>query len=146
MYKDWTYQEAITKSDSLHNLGIEELYLHDEFNNLPWGKVVEVKPGGSHRLDISTDVWIKAYDEQTKLVFKWTFSIESSSANGKGYYEVDVKSCGEVMKRLSGKAKIDFIDYLSDCANKLLTKGKEWNEIANKQYHDASVLQSLITM
>lgn len=139
-----TYAEAVKKVESIKILGINEIYLNCKNGVLPWKLVTRCDPGGLHRLEISTDVWFYATDTKHNLNFRWSFELEPRSANGSGSYHIDIDNIRKVLRLLSGNAKIQFRQYLADCAIKVKTKGDEWMKIAMEQQSTAQILQDLV--
>jgi len=101
--------------------------------------VTECEPGGSHRLDIDTDVWFRA-SHPSGLKFRWTFEIERDGANGRGHYMIDVDGCQSVLSALKGDARKQFQKYLKDCAAAVKTKADEWKKVTDDQYKTAADL------
>lgn len=138
--KKMTYKEAIVKAESIKNLGIDEIYLDSDY---PWQLVTSCEPGGSHRLEIATDVWFYAYDPKTELNFRWSFDIEPRSANGSSSYHINVEGIRDVLSRLGEDAKIQFRQYLAGCALKIKSKGDEWMKAAMEQQSAAKILHEI---
>lgn len=134
------YKEAIRKSESIKNLGIEEIYLTSDF---PWTLATDCSPGGSHRLEISTSVWFYATEPNTGLKFRWSFDIEPHSANGSGKYCIDVDGVEKIISVLPDKAKKQFLEYLKDCASKVQKNADEYKKIASEQQTLATNLNKL---
>lgn len=138
--RDITYESAIANSAALRSLGQTEIYL--SAGEMPWAKATTCEPGGTHRLDMATSVWFGA-DHESGLHFRWSFDIESRSANGTGSYAIDVEACREVMKKLGPDARQKFAEYLFSCAEKVKAKGAEYQRIADRQYADAHLLRMI---
>lgn len=138
---DYTYEAATQYAEALLALGEKEIYLHED--PFPWHLVVSCEPGGSHRLEISTNVWFRADDPKTGLSFRWAFDIEPRSANGTAGYHIDIAGCQKVLSLLSLDVKVQFQQYLADCAAKVRDKGHEWRKGAEKQIAIAAQLESL---
>lgn len=134
-----TYKEAISKADSLKALGVREVYLERD-KELPWHLATRCEPGGSHRMEIDTNVWFYGVDKQTGLEFRWSFDIEPYSANGKGHYEINAAGCRDVLSKLNGKAHTQFTKYLVECADKVKAKADEWRKLVERQDKDAAIL------
>lgn len=138
-----TYQSLMENPDNtIALLGKGPHYLSDD-DFKPWHLVTDCKPGGSHRMELDTNVWFLAKNPSNGLEFRWSFDIEPYSANGTGSYAIDAAACRDVMTRLPITARTQFRTYLSDCADKVQKKGLEWREIANKQLRDAAELHDL---
>lgn len=140
--RDW--KQAVKLAKHYKALGIEEVYLGDK-GPFPWDLVNSVEPGGSHRLDISTDVWFRA-NHPCGLKFRWTFELETKDANGMGMYMIDSPNVARVMRLLPAKAKKEFAAYLGDCAERVEAKAKEFQQAADRQDRDAIVLYALANM
>lgn len=138
-----TYHKAIENHKALKAIGQTEVYLSDGGGERPWRDVTEVEPGGSHRLDMATNVWFTAIDKKTGLRFRWSFEIEPMTANGKGYYEIDVAGCRGVLGKLSSDGAKLFRAYLKSSAAKVRAKGLEWQRLVSKQMRDADDLEHL---
>lgn len=139
--RDYTYEKATQHADALSALGETEIYLHKE--PFPWHLAVSCEPGGSHRLEICTRVWFRADDSGSGLSFRWAFDIEPRSANGTAGYHIDTKGCRRVLSLLPLEAKVQFQEYLSNCAAKVRDKGHEWRQAAEKGIATAAQLESL---
>ena len=85
-------REIIKNAQHYLAVGQTEIYLDSDQGEYPWEFCTHCKPGGSHRLEIATDVWFYA-DHPCGLSFLWNFDIEPRSANGKGHYEIDADGC-----------------------------------------------------
>lgn len=55
MINEMTFEKAIKNADALKSLNVGEIYLSDD-GDIPWHIADDCRPGGSHRLDISTSV------------------------------------------------------------------------------------------
>lgn len=137
-----TYEQAIEKAASLRDIGQMEVYLRD--GHYPWHLVTSCEPGGSHRLEISTDVWFYAHDPNTGLIFRWSFDLEPRFASGSNSYHIDVDKIQEVLAKLRDDARAQFQQYLANCAVKVRDKGREWQKIADRQLATADALESTI--
>lgn len=140
--RNLTYRVALKDHAALKRLGQGDVYL-SEGDEFPWQDVVSVEPGGSHRLDISTTVWITAVDKKTGLRFRWSAEIENRSADGQGSYEIDTDGCRSVIAKLHGVARDQFRKYLAACAVAVRAKAVEWRTLAEGQAKDASILAEL---
>lgn len=138
-----TYRSAIKNAASLKTIGMNEIHLDQDDKEKPWQHVIEVRPGGSHRLDMDTTVWFTAQDPKTKLRFCWSFEIEDDTANGKGFYEINAASCKVVLAKLPAEAKIKLAAYFKSRAVKVREKGKEWQGYADRQKRDSETLELL---
>lgn len=134
------YRDALKKADAYKAIGQTCIYLYDG-SVYPWEHVSKVEPGGSRRLDISTSVRFAAVIDG--LEFSWSWDIEDRSANGKGYYEINVGACLEVLSKVPQAARQQLREYFAECAGKVQEKGREWQRLADRQKRDADVLHSL---
>lgn len=141
MMINMTYSEALKKAAALREIGETSIYLSG--GEFPWEHVVSVEPGGSHRMDISTDVRFEAQCPESGLGFRWNFDIEPRSADGKGSYEIDALACREVTKLLRGEPLAQWRVYLRECAGKVRAKGLEFQKAADRQLTDAVLLSDL---
>jgi hypothetical protein len=136
------YRECLKKADAYKAIGQTRIYLYDG-SVFPWEHVTSVKPGGSHRMDISTSVQMTA--QVDGLEFCWSWHIEDRSANGKGHYEINVGACREVLSKLPESARTEMREYFAECAGKVQEKGQEWQRYADRQKRDADILHALAT-
>lgn len=139
---DRTIAEIRANADHLKALGDTGIHVFSDMVNFPYELVTEVRPGGSHRIDISTSVWFKAPLPEG-ITLEGGFDIEHREANGKGYYSLDTEGIASVLIRLSPKGRTEFSRYLLDCAEKVDEKGKEYLSLAQRQMGDAAVLRTL---
>lgn len=137
-----TYEQAIEKAASLRDIGQTEVYLCN--GPYPWHLVTSCEPGGSHRLDISTNTWFYAHDPNSGLMFRWSFDLEPRSASGSSSYHIDMDGIREVLAKLRDVARAQFQEYLANCAVKVREKGREWQKIADRQLATADALDSTL--
>lgn len=139
-----SYKDAIKNAKAHKALGHKEVYLSgDSLDDKPWHLATKCEPGGSHRLEISTNVWFYGKDPKTGLVFRWSFDIEPYAANGTGSYQIDAAACRKVMTMLPFAAAKGFRDYLLECASAVRKKADEWEQIYLRQKSDATALSRL---
>jgi len=121
--------------------GTDQVYLCGE---KPWSIATEFEPGGSHRLDISTSGWFSG-NHPCGLRFRWSFDIEKRSANGSGSYQIDVEAIQRVLaKVINPKCRVQFLEYIADCAEKIEKRADEFQQEASKQYGQASALRRAV--
>lgn len=139
---DW--HKAVEQAAHYLAVGQAELYLDSQqaLDTYPWEWAARVRTGGTHRLDIDTNVWFMA-EHPSGLTFSWSFDLEPYSANGKGSYEIDADACRRVLALLPLAVRGAFRTYLADCAGKVAAKAVEWRGITERQERDARVLQEL---
>jgi hypothetical protein len=137
------WEMAIKNAKHHLAVGQKEIWLSDE-DEKPWHLATTCAPGGSHRLEISTDVWFYGLHEKSGLTFRWSFDIEPRSANGKGSYDIDVIGVRNVLTVLPKPCEKSFREYLRVCAKAVEKKAEEWNQITRSQYEAASALRSAI--
>ena len=139
--KNW--HTVVEQAEHYLAIGHDEVYLSGENNgDYPWEYVVGCKPGGSHRLDISTDVWFNA-EHPSGMKFRWTFDIEPHSANGSGQYQIargDVIAC---LSKLQGQARDEFRRYLDECSAAVQKRADEYLGYASRMAGDAQILRQL---
>jgi hypothetical protein len=134
------YQELKTKGLALKQLyGFDAVYIE----GVPFSLATSCEPGGSHRLDMATSVWFYGTDPDSGVRMRWSFDIESPSANGSSSYAIDADACRNVMRELRGEARDQFRAYLADCAAKVRARGEEYRKAADKQAMDAAILSDL---
>ena len=118
-----TLEQAIENTEAYKQLGTEEVYLWND--PYPWEYANEIKSGGSHRLDISTSVWVTA-DHPCGLRFRWSVDLEAQDANGKGHYEVDVATITATRLALGDTdIRIQYEEYLNECADAIEKRVQE---------------------
>jgi len=139
MDTNWTYEEAIKKADHFLAIGKREIYLSEP--PFPWEHTLSVEPGGSHRLDIATNVWFRAKEPKTGLEFRWAFDIEPREANGKGHYMIDVEGCIRTISLLPEAIRLDFQKYLDECAKEVEKNAKELADMAGREFYSAIQLR-----
>jgi hypothetical protein len=143
MMRDQPWREVVQQAEHYLAIGQTEIFIDTaSFSDLPWEFVTTLRPGGTHRLDMDTSVWVAA-DHPSGLTLRWSFDIERRSADGKGYYEIDTETVRLVMWALQPTARPQFREYLLDCANKVAAKAHEWREITARQDTDAAILFDL---
>ena len=126
-----TLEQAIENANAHKQLGTENIHLSDA--PYPWEYVVEVKAGSSFRLNISTDVHIKA-DHPCGLRFTWFVSLEDRSANGSGHHQVDVATIVATRIALGDTAaRIQYEEYLSAIADSVEKHAYEGMEYIGRE-------------
>jgi hypothetical protein len=135
-----TYEQAKKNADAYKRIGQTRIYL-TRHEDAPYEKATKVEAGGLHRIDLAVSAVFSF--EEDGLKYEWHWDLEKQEANGKGIYQIDCESCRNVMKRLKGDARIQFREYLRDCATKVKKKGEEWMTYANQQLTDAAILRDL---
>jgi hypothetical protein len=136
------WKEAVKKARHYLAVGQHEIYLSDS-DEKPWALAIRCEPGGTHRLDINTDVWFYA-QHSSGLQFRWSFDIEPRSANGTGSYDIDVNAIQNVLYKLPPKVQLQFKNYLMTCIEAVENKAVEWQAITDKQYATARRLKTAI--
>ena len=137
------WQETAAKAEACLSLGINSVYLYGLNNkNMPWEFATSCAPGGSHRLDIATDVRFTA-KHPCGIEFTWSFDIEPRSANGKGSYEIDCAGIAEVLAKIPAEPAKQLREYLLDCAEKVTKRADEYQALAGRQYGDAALLRKM---
>jgi hypothetical protein len=134
------YREVLKKADAYKAIGQTRVYLGDG-SVFPWDSVTKVEPGCSIRMEMATGVRLSA--EVGGLQFEWSVDIEKREANGKGYFEIDVGICREILSKLPTAARQQLRTYFAECAGKVQEKGQEWQQIADRQKRAADLLHSL---
>ena len=140
--KSWKEHEVLAEQHMA--LGDNRIYLssYDGCEEFPWKHVTSCEPGGSHRLEISTDVRFNATGP-SGLIYSWSFDIEPRSANGKGSYDIATGEISRIMPLLSRTGREQLKNYLAVCAKAVRSKAEEWNDVAQKQYGTAHQLEVL---
>lgn len=139
MLNDVSYEKAVKLADHYKAIGQAEIYLFEN-GKRPWEHVISCEAGGSHRLEIATDVNFRAKDP-SGLVFRWSFDIEERSANGSGSYKVRTAEIQRICKLLPARVKKYFNEYLLLCAEAIEKKGNEYHSVAKNQWDTASALR-----
>ena len=143
MGKHWKYIEA--NAGAYKALGIECVYLSKYEgweSDYPWHLVTEVSEGGSHRMDISTDLNFSCV-LKCGITVKWYFNLEPSSANGSGEYQIDAVGVADVLANLPPRCAMDLKRILGSDAEKVRARGDEYMKVAQRQYGCATVLERL---
>lgn len=139
IFEEKDYGDYVKLAAHYHAIGESKIYLHGN-GEKPWQYAKSCKPGGSHRLDISTDVRFTA--SHKGLEFSWSFDIEPSSANGSGSYHIDVEGIQRVLAKLPMDVATSFVLYLKQCADSVEKKADEYQEAAKRQYGVAYALRN----
>ena len=142
MYKDWTYQEVEEKAEAIKTLGFDEIYLSHDSEQKPWHLATDLEPGGTHRLDIATSVWFCG-TSLSGIPIRWSFDIERETANGKPYYEIDIKGCRDVLAKLLEPCKSQFRKYLSECASAVEKSAQKYSKVARAELSTAKALRAI---
>jgi len=140
MFKDWDYQGVEQNADAIKKLGYDEIYLSK--GEYPWHLATHCSEGGSHRLNIYTDVWFEAVSP-SGIPLRWSFAIEPHSANGKGTYFIDVKGCREVIAKLQEPCRTDFKNYLNTCADAIEKQARELRSAMERELKTVETLRSI---
>jgi hypothetical protein len=139
---DIKWRDAVKNADAYKKIGETTIYLFRGDDDLPWEFANHCEPGGTHRMDIATDVRFTA-DHPCGLTFQWTFDIEGRSADGKSYYQIKIVEIGQLLAMLPQDCAKSFRDYLKQCSVKVRERGNEYQDIASKQFGEAAVLERL---
>lgn len=139
-------REALLNAKHYKAIGITELSV-GKYGQIdddpPWHLATSCEPGGSHRLNIATDVRFKGRDPESGMDLRWSFDIEPRKANGTGTYQIDTRGCDEVIRQLPPTVAIAFRRYLADCAEQVMKAALEYQGYADRQYKDARTLMDL---
>lgn len=141
--KNWKDIEA--NADAYKAVGIERVYLskYDGWaEDYPWHLATKVEEGGSHRMDIATDLRFTC-TLACGIELTWSVDIEPHSANGSNEYQINSGALADVIGRLSATCAKDMRLILSKDAQKVRARADEFMKAAQKQYGDASILESL---
>jgi hypothetical protein len=133
-----SYKEIEALVKSYKSIGQTEHHLSE--GDFPWQWAYSCEEGGSHRLDISTNVWFRAKSPITGMEYRWTFDIEPWSANGSTMYQIDVVGCRKVLASLPDGVKVIFKGYLTNCARSVEKRAQEYYEFYKRQHDDAEKL------
>lgn len=138
---DKSWREIVAKAEAYIALDQIEHYLYFSHDgDYPWQYAVSCQHGGSHRLDIYTDVRFRA-EHPSGLNFVWSFDIEPYSANLSPKYEIDIESCLKVLSLLTDPVKAQFEKYLLDCAKVVRKNAVKYDEIARREHKTADDLE-----
>lgn len=142
-----SWKEHVRLAKHYRALGQAGVYLSggDDETDRPWHLVTNVRPGGTHRLDMDTSIWFEATDPKSGLGFRWTVEIEDRDANGHGYYKINTKRLRRILAVLPPSGRMALQKYLADAARKVKAKGDEWAVILKRQQDDAATLALLAT-
>lgn len=137
------WRQAVEQAEHYKAIGQADVYLYGgNDDDYPWEYASKVEEGGSHRLDISTNVRFSA-DHPSGITFRWTFDIEPHSANGSGSYQIDTKAIEGIFPLMPEPAQRQFAKYLATCAEKVAGRGREFMQTANRQLAEAETLARL---
>ena len=139
MFKDWSYEEVEQKADAIELIGLGDIFLSE--GEMPWQLADSCESGGSHRIDIDTNVWFRGVSE-SGIPIRWSFDIEPRSANGKGTYEINVEGCHEVLAKLKEPCRSQFQHYLNDCANAVEKQARELAGAVEREMRVVKALRS----
>lgn len=139
MFRTW--QECVPLAEHYIALDETEVYLHREPSAELWQMVTRVEAGSTYRLGMPTGVWFTA-EHPSGLSFKWSYELESASANGKGYYEIDVPRVQRAMSLLPDAQRVALCDHLAESADKVEAQGEEYRRLAETQFASARALRS----
>lgn len=138
------YKEVLAKAEHYKAVGTIQVYLDrgKDIDDYPWHLATGCSEGGSHRMDIATDVRFEARDPITAMEFHWTIEIEPHSANGSGY-QIDTIQCRKIIGLLPKSVATIFRAYLSECATALRKRGREFETAYLQHMHDSDALIGL---
>jgi hypothetical protein len=139
---DKPWKDYVKQAEHYRAIGETKIYLGGD-GEKPWQYAISCEPGGTHRIDIATDVRFTA--EHAGLVFSWSFNIEPHSANGKGGYHIDVEAIQRVLAKLPMDVATNFVTYLKSCADAVEKKADEYQAEAQRQYGTAVALRNSTT-
>lgn len=131
MFKDWSYNEVINKSDAILALGLNEIYLNK--GEMPWEVATSCEPGGSHRLDIYTSVWFRGIESNSGISLRWSFDIENNNSPQDHHYHVDIEGCRKVLNSLKGNVRNQFQKYLADCSTSISKLAADYRKYAQEE-------------
>jgi hypothetical protein len=139
---DLTYKKAVENADALKALGQTRVYLYGNDKERPWKYVTNAQPGGSHRLDIHTNVLFTA-EHPCGIQFEWNFDIEPHSANGNPQYAIDIKGCQEVLAKIPQGPREQFAKQLRDSAAAVRENAKQYKTAWENAEQLADQLESV---
>ncbi len=144
MYEnDKDYGEYVKLAAHYQAIGDTKIYLSGDTSEKPWQYATSCEPGGTHRMDIETNVRFTA--RHKGLEFSWSFDIEPRSANGSGTYQIDVEGIQRVLAKLPMDVATEFATYLKNCADSVEKKADEYQAAARRQYGVAHALRNATT-
>ncbi len=130
LLKNMSYKEAIEKAESIKDLGIEAVWLEEDF---PWSMVTNCTEGAGQRLGVTTNICFCATDPSTGIKFRWFFELEKTRSDYKGVYQFDIDKIKFVCSVLPAKAKAQFLKHLLNCGEKIQAKAVEFYKLADEQ-------------
>ena len=138
-----TVEEAVANAEHYLALGQTEIWLgHRSEVDRPWHLVTSMREGGSHRLDICTSVNFIA-EHESGLQFRWSIDVEEEGSNGISAYKLNFPLVAQIVAALPEAPREQFRAYLSDCADKVEARGREFMDAATKQFGDAVAFRQL---
>ena len=143
MKKQWTFERCVADAAALLRLGQDVSYLDSADPNLPWADVHEVDPSGCVRNGISVVCWFRA-KHASGIEFIWSIDIEPAAMDCNPTFGIDVAKCREVAGKLPEHAAKAFAAYLTDCANKVRDRVKEYSTAAADQQRLADQLREAV--
>lgn len=136
-----TWQEMVKLAEHYKAIGSTDLYLFRDVDNTarPWAYVTQVKPGSTHRLDMSTSIDFIA-QHPSGLQFRWSVEIEDRDANGSGHYKVNMALLERVMTWLPEAVRPQYRDYLETCARAVNASADKYAVIEKRERDTAARL------
>lgn len=111
-------------------LGIRDVFLDDDADDLPWSAVNEVREGGLWRFNMPISVWMMCKHE-SGITFQWSVDFEPKSASDSSSSMLDADRISRALDLLPAAAGKQFIDILrTSCAPKLQDQRDEHRQIA----------------
>jgi len=143
MLHNLTFTGAVNNAGALKQLGITEVWLDGNANDLPWRLVIDCDKGCSYRNGIPVSVAFLASHPASGLRFRWHFDLEFRGANGSAEFHIDVDGCRRVLRAVPEHARATFRELLRVTANAVRDKGVEYQQVADRQAVAARVLSDL---
>lgn len=137
-----TIDDYIARLPHYEALGQTRVVLRD-VDEPPWELATGISVAGAHRFDITT--WIEVqYAQPSGVTFVWFFEIEERGSNGAAGYRIDVERVVKAGDRLTGAAREQFINYLAESAESVDEQGRDYLNLARRQFGDAGALRAVV--
>ena len=142
--RNLTYSEAVAKAEHLIALGETDVYLYREDTaDFPYDKIVEVKSGGTYRLNGPASCYLIA--EDAGLTFKMSVDFEGPEANGSSRSQFDADRLRDLSLKLPPAARKMFADMLArEVLPPLVERTNEYRKAMRQQADSEDCVRGLI--
>lgn len=150
MRRELTWEESVAKVESYKEVGIDEIYLPDDKENIdyatyfPWKFVSAIKSGGVYRGDVPTGMDFQAA-HPCGLTFKWSIDIEDRGTSSKQLgNDFLLDFIFDVAKLIPVNIQHQFAHLLETIASGCYREGIKWQKVSLHQLEQAESLLKLI--